>query len=95
MADNKDPKPIKVIPLRYVGSKRIYSNYIEVTKSPTDISIKFCDIKPPENEKEIENVKSKGQLEIMVEAEIVIPLSVAKEFLKALQVQFPSNEEKS
>ena len=39
MAEEKNKK-FKIVPYRYLDKNRIYSNYIEVTKTGTDLSIK-------------------------------------------------------
>ena len=87
MSTKEPKKKIKFIPYRPVGSKREYSNYVEVTKSMLDVSIKFCDVKPPENIEELQQVQKTGLLKIPIVTEVVLPLAIARAFLDALRTQ--------
>jgi len=91
MAEEKNKK-FKIVPYRYLDKNRIYSNYIEVAKTGTDLSIKFCDIRPPENKEEVNEVKKTGEIRVPIEAEMIIPLPVAADFLRALRLQIADKE---
>ncbi|MBI2327285.1 hypothetical protein HYU92_03095 [Candidatus Curtissbacteria bacterium] len=91
---NEQPVPLKIIAYRPDGSQRIYSNYVEVTKTGLDVSIKFCDLKPPANPGELEKIKKEKETRIPVLSEIVLPLEIAKAFLEALRSQLEKKEDK-
>ncbi len=80
-------KTIKLSTFRPEGLKRVFSNYVEISKSSEDISLRFSDIKPPVNKNEIELVNRTGELKLPVEVEIVMPLKIATSFLQVLKGQ--------
>jgi len=84
---NGQTERLKILVHRPEGNQRIYSNYVEVTKTPLDVSIKFCDLKPPANPEELEKTKRDKKVLIPVLSEIVLPVEIAKAFLEALRSQ--------
>ena len=80
-------KELKISTYRQEGSKRIFSNYVEVSSTPFDISIRFSDIKPPTSREEVEVVKKIGKLKLPIEVEIIMPLVIANSFLQVLKNQ--------
>lgn len=84
MSKKTTTPPIKVIPKRINGDRRIYSNHVEISLTEDDLNIKFCDIRPPENEKQLDEVKKAGEVEVPIDAEVVIPLRVAIQLKKIL-----------
>ena len=89
---NTQAEKVNVLVYRPEGSQRIYSNYVEVTKTPLDVSLKFCDLKPPANPEEIEKIKKEKKVTIPVISEIVLPMEIAKAFLDALKSQLERKE---
>jgi hypothetical protein len=75
---------IKLIPFRKDDSNRVYSNHVEINVSEIDLNIKFCDVRPPENNDDIEKIVALGTFKIPIVSEIVIPLVVAKELKRIL-----------
>jgi len=78
---------IKIIPYRTEGHKRVFSNHVEITKTPTDLNIKFCDVKPPESEEELHKVKREMKIRIPVDCEVILPISIAQDLAKILEEQ--------
>ncbi len=91
---NKEPKQIKFIAYRLEGSKREYSNYVEVSKSLIDVSLKFCDIKPPASNEELQQLQKTGILKTAVITEVVLPIQIAEALLGALKTQLERQETK-
>ncbi|MGB5156335.1 MAG: DUF3467 domain-containing protein [Desulfobacterales bacterium] len=83
--DNKGIE-VKPIPSSDILASRLYSNYIEITQSPYDLSLKFCDAIPIKNVEEVQ--KNKGVFKIPIVAEIVIPFAIVKSLIDALQVHY-------
>lgn len=88
----KAPKPldtpveIKLVPSDEIHPTREYSNYILVSHSPHDFSLKFCDATPVTD---INKVKQNGGNHyIPVVREIAISPNVIPGLIKALQDQF-------
>jgi hypothetical protein len=89
MAKNKqkDTK-LEVVPYRFEGQDRIYSNYVRVMRMREgEISLQFCDVQPPPSDEELEQVKKTGKVVVPIAAEVVLPVDVAEGFLKALASQ--------
>jgi len=76
---------IKVTTHRPEDQKRLYSNYVEVSTTESDVSIRFSDLKPPHNEEEVKRIEKDGSISIPVNAEIVIPTNIAKQLLTILK----------
>jgi len=91
-------KTAKISTYRPEGSKRTYSNHVEVAISPQDISLKFCDVMPPSKEnidRLIKNEKSgEVELKVPVLTEIVLSYKVAKALIEVLKKQLDKVEEK-
>ncbi|MDO8496975.1 MAG: hypothetical protein Q7S61_00330 [bacterium] len=86
-------KQVKIIPTRLVGSKRVYSNFVEVTKTNRELSLKFCDVRPPANEDEVKEVQKNGKIEAPIEVEIVLPIEIGNGIIKALTTQLEIKEQ--
>ncbi|MGH7203534.1 MAG: hypothetical protein ACREHC_03775 [Candidatus Levyibacteriota bacterium] len=92
MAD--EARDIKIITYRPEGQKREFSSYIEISANPREVSLKFCDLKPPATEEELELIKKQGKITIPVDTEIVVPFDVAEALLQALGTQLNTIKEK-
>jgi hypothetical protein len=93
VADHTDTKDIKIVASRPIDQKREFSNFIEFTANLNEVSLKFCDLKPPRPE-ELEKIKKEGKVVLSVNTEIVIPFVVAEEFSKNLEKQIREIREK-
>lgn len=78
---------VKINPLRKEGGSRTYSNYVRVVSSPRDITLQFCDIKPPTSDEDTANLKNSPVMKPLVDAEIVLPVDVAQSLLNVLKGQ--------
>ena len=82
----EEKKKIRISTQRPEGQKREYSNYVEITANPRDVSLKFCDLKPPAKKEEIDEIIKNG-ITIPVNTEIVLPFDVADSVMEALKKQ--------
>lgn len=97
MAEEKQEKQIKtpdpnetlevtLMPSDAIVSKRIYSNFVMVTHSPHDFSLRFCDASPIYD---IDKVAANNSIHpAPVVAEIVIPFDVMPNLIKVMQTQY-------
>jgi hypothetical protein len=76
-----EQKEIKIKPNNSLISKRIYSNFVKVTKSPLDLSIQFCDVSQPSDADTLK--KNDFIYDVPVVAEIVIPLKLTQGLIDA------------
>lgn len=81
----KETLNLNVKTYRKEDQKRLYSNFVEVSTTEIDVSIRFADLKPPRSAEEVEKIKKNIPLEIPIDAEIVMPMNVAKELLRILK----------
>lgn len=89
-ATKKPTKPVKdikvtLIPNNEMQPSRIYSNYVHITQTPYDFSLKFCDATPISVDS---NTKNQITHNIPIVAEIAIPLNLMPKLIKALQTQY-------
>ena len=82
--DNVQQDKLKIITFRKENGNRIYSTYVRVVSNPYEVTLQFSDIKPPANDIEQEEVKKSKEIKTPIDAEIVLPFDVAKEFLSIL-----------
>ncbi len=76
---------IKPIPNEEIIPTREYSNFVLVSHTPYDFSLKFCDMIPIQD---IDKIKqNEGKHPIPVIAEIAVPASLVPNLIKALQSQ--------
>jgi hypothetical protein len=66
---------------------RMYSNYVSIHSSPFDFTLRFCDALPLY---EKPKATAGGSLEnkIPIKAEIIIPIKVFPELIKAMQIHY-------
>lgn len=75
---------IKAIPDNSITPQRKYSNFVQVQNTPHDVTLRFCDIGPIYDMDEF--VKSgQKELAVPVVSEIVIPVNLLPNLIKALQ----------
>jgi len=88
---NKNKIEIKILPTTDIPASRLHSNHVEVTQSPYDFTLRFCDVTPLYDIKEIE--KNKGIHKIPIIAEVAIPFRLMKPLIDALQIQYDEYKE--
>ncbi len=84
---SKEEKPVQIIADHTIQSPRVYSNYVQVSVSPIDCTLTFCDVVGPQNEEEALKVQKTGTLPAPVKAVIVIPTQIIDGLIQALQAQ--------
>lgn len=79
-------KQIKVELVPNLTSKfgRVYSNFIQVSHSPWDFTLRFCDA-PPGGD--IPRLRQGNKVEIPTLAEVVIPVTLISPLIRALNDQ--------
>ena len=85
-ANPSDPVSIKPIPDDDIRTSRVYANYLEVSHSPFDITLTFCDI-PAITENSDKMIVKKKEVRVPVVAKIVVPAEIIKSIIEALSVQ--------
>ncbi len=82
-----EERPVQIIPDHSIESHRIYSNYVQVSMSPIDCTLTFCDVIGPQNEEDALKMQKTGVLPAPVKAVIAIPTQVVDGLIQALQAQ--------
>jgi hypothetical protein len=83
----KEERPVQIIADHSTNSPRIYSNYVQVSVSPLDCTLTFCDVIGPQSEEEALKMQKTGVLPAPVKAVIAIPVQVIDGLIQALQAQ--------
>jgi len=79
---------ITIQPTYNMPSSRVYSNFAEVSLSPSDFTLRFCDVTPITNMKKVE--EAGGVHNVPVVAEIAVPFDFVPNLIKALSSQYKS-----
>ena len=87
MVDKTQEIKVKVVPYRKENTSRVYSNYVRVVSSPREITLQFCDVKPPENDDYAEKLKKNPVMKSPIEVEITLPIEVAQALKSVLKGQ--------
>jgi hypothetical protein len=82
-----EERAIQIVPDHALSSHRIYSNYVQVSISPIDCTLTFCDVIGPQTEEEALKMQKTGALPSPVKAVIVIPTQIVEGLVMALQAQ--------
>ncbi len=82
-----EEKPLQIIADFSRTSSRIYANYVQVSMSPIDCTLTFCDVLGPLNDEEALRMQKTGTLPAPVRAVIVIPNQIVDGLIQALQAQ--------
>jgi hypothetical protein len=82
-----EERPVQIVPDYTIESRRIYANYVQVSMSPIDCTLTFCDVIGPQNEEEALKMQKTGYLPAPVKAVIAIPAQVVEGLIQALQAQ--------
>lgn len=85
MADKE--RPVQIIADHTQTSPRIYANYVQVSVSPIDCTLTFCDVIGPQSEEEALKMQKSGALPAPVKAVIAIPTQIVDGLIQALQAQ--------
>ena len=82
-----EEKPVQIIADHTLQSPRVYANYVQVSTSPIDCTLTFCDVIGPQSEEEALKMQKTGTLPAPVKAVIAIPNQVVDGLIQALQAQ--------
>ena len=82
-----ESKPVQIIADHTLSSARIYSNYVQVSVSPIDCTLTFCDVIGPQSEEDALKMQKTATLPAPVKAVIVIPTQIVDGLIQALQAQ--------
>lgn len=66
---------------------RMYSNYVSIHSSPYDFTLRFCDALPL-YEKPVKIAGGTIENKIPIRAEIIMPVKVFPELIKAMQIHY-------
>ena len=80
-------KPVQIVADHSLSSPRVYANYVQVSASPMDCTLTFCDVIGPQSEEEALKMQKTGSLPAPVKAVIVIPTQIVDGLIQALQAQ--------
>jgi hypothetical protein len=82
-----EERPVQIIADSTLNSNRIYANYVQVSISPIDCTLTFCDVIGPQSEEEALKMQKTGVLPAPVKAVIAIPTQIVDGLIQALQAQ--------
>ena len=82
-----EERPVQIIADSTLTSPRIYANYVQVSVSPIDCTLTFCDVIGPQSEEEALKMQKTGVLPAPVKAVIAIPTQIVDGLVQALQAQ--------
>lgn len=84
---SNEERPVQIIADHSLASSRIYANYVQVSVSPIDCTLTFCDVLGPQSEEEALKMQKTGTLPAPVKAVIAIPNQIVDGLIQALQAQ--------
>ena len=82
-----EERPVQIIADYTKSSPRIYANYVQVSVSPVDCTLTFCDVIGPTNDEEALRMQKTGTLPAPVRVVLVIPNQIVDGLIQALQAQ--------
>jgi hypothetical protein len=82
-----EERPVQIIADPNISSSRVYANYVQVSISPIDCTLTFCDVIGPQNEEDALKMQKSGYLPAPVKIVLVIPNQVVDGLIQALQAQ--------
>ncbi len=82
-----EERPVQIVAAHTLTSPRIYANYVQVSASPVDCTLTFCEVIGPQNEEEGLKMQKTGLLPAPVKAVIAIPTQIVDGLIQALQAQ--------
>jgi hypothetical protein len=84
---SNEERPVQIIADPTLSSPRVYANYVQVSASPVDCTLTFCEVLGPQSEEEALKMQKMGVLPAPVKAVIAIPIQIIDGFIQALQAQ--------
>ena len=82
-----EERPLQIIADYTKSSPRIYANYVQVSISPIDCTLTFCDVIGPTNDEEALRMQKSGTLPAPVRAVLVIPNQIVEGLIQAIKDQ--------
>ncbi len=82
-----EERPVQIIADHTATSPRVYANYVQVSVSPVDCTLTFCDVIGPQSEEEALRMQKTGTLPAPVKVVLVIPNQIVDGLIQALQAQ--------
>ncbi len=82
-----EERPVQIIADHTQTSSRVYANYVQVSSSPIDTTLTFCEVIGPQSEEEALRMQKTGCLPAPVKAVLVIPNQIVDGLIQALQAQ--------
>ncbi|MCL2877800.1 MAG: hypothetical protein FWF13_03360 [Acidobacteria bacterium] len=83
----KEERPVQIVADPTLSSPRIYSNYVQVSASPIDCTLTFCEVVGPQSEDDALRVQETGVLPAPVKAVIAVPIQILDGLIQALVAQ--------
>jgi len=80
-------RAVQIVADQSLNSPRIYSNFVQVSMTPLDCTLTFCDVVGPQSEEEALRIQKTGVLPSPVKAVLVIPNQIIDGLIQALQAQ--------
>ena len=80
-------RAVQIVADHSLNSPRIYSNFVQVSMTPLDCTLTFCDVVGPQSEEEALRIQKTGVLPSPVKAVLVIPNQIIEGLIQALQAQ--------
>lgn len=84
---SNEERPVQIVPDHTATSPRIYANHVQVSVSPIDCTLTFCDVLGPQSEEDVLRMQKTGVLPAPVKAVIAIPTAILEGLIQALQAQ--------
>ncbi|MBM4363963.1 MAG: hypothetical protein FJ104_14885 [Deltaproteobacteria bacterium] len=80
-------RAVQIVADHALSSPRVYSNFVQVSMTPLDCTLTFCDVVGPQSEEEALRIQKTGILPSPVKAVLVIPNQIVEGLIQALQAQ--------
>ncbi len=82
-----EERPVQIVADHSLKSPRVYANYVQVSVSPVDCTLTFCDVIGPQSEEEALRMQQTSTLPAPVKVVLVIPNQIVDGLIQALQAQ--------
>jgi hypothetical protein len=82
-----EARQVQIVADGTMTSPRVYSNFVQVSMTPLDCTLTFCDVIGPQTEEEALRVQKTGLMPSPVKAILVIPNQIVDGLIQALQAQ--------
>ncbi len=84
---SSEERPVQIVADATLTSARVYANFVQVSISPIDCTLTFCDVMGPQSEEEALRMQKTGLLPSPVKAVLVIPTQIVDGLIQALKAQ--------